>query len=80
MGFLQGARICSVAVDKSRVFGKGTFSGAFFLPTNRAFWMAPKVCGRAEETAARRPGGDPNPKFILTLSEFWCGVRFRWKT
>lgn len=33
----------SIAVDKSRVFGKGAFNCAVALPSNIAFWAAPKA-------------------------------------
>jgi hypothetical protein len=39
----SGISQVSVAADKSRVFGKATFSGAVFLSNNTAAWMCPKV-------------------------------------
>lgn len=40
---MRGCDTFSIAVDKSRVFGKGVMNCAVALPSNVAFWAAPKA-------------------------------------
>ena len=40
---LMGQAHCSMAFDKSQVFGCAVANGALVLPDNRAFWLFPQV-------------------------------------
>jgi hypothetical protein len=71
----KGVRQLAIVVDKSRVFGKATWSGACFLRDNTAFWMAPKVVGENWLCLLGFCSGVslPHLNFRLGLSEFQIG-------